>query len=499
MSETSTIEKFLARLEVDDRDDLPLIMSDEFASLSLPWRVSGYGPRPVDHIVRDLLFGSLGRDYRAKLYNRLRREPPAWIAAAARPAAEVEIDAPPSHLINHLILRLIHARHLAQLILGDGDGDDEIEGERLGLIRALDSCPPVGFLFAGVDGGQAPWRATCWRSRACPWCHCRRVVRLYRRLIAGLCDPDRAGRKLLVMAKVRVVDDAPDGVESECLTRERVEWVLSAWRPGLRWYGEYLGMAGGLVGYQVGPVRLEDGRRSFCHELSLLGEVDCDAAGTWSGEKHKRFRGRAGFRTPSGWQPALTDRRGGGGRVPIEVTAMRMADRKALRWLLAGSPAHRRWGDPARATIERNVAARTHHGAVRVRKAQGVDGALALQPTFLFTAEQFWSHLEATHNRKLYAMFGSWAAIKEVWADDESGRFWAAALPSGGGRDAAEILGLCEEARPLYEEMSRALGRPPGRVAFGRALEEIGRGQSRRRVVEMLWWYRNPPAPLVDD
>jgi hypothetical protein len=68
LPETSNIENFLSLLGVGDRDSLPLIMSDEFASLTSSWRVARCGRRGVDHVGRDLLFGSLGRDYRARLY-----------------------------------------------------------------------------------------------------------------------------------------------------------------------------------------------------------------------------------------------------------------------------------------------------------------------------------------------------------------------------------------------------------------------------------------------
>ena len=59
------------------------------------------------------------------------------------------------------------------------------------------------------------------------------------------------------------------------------------------------------------------------------------------------------------------------------------------------------WGDPGFARVERNEAAVTHGGSWAVRKALGVDGVLALQPTFLLPPAQFWGYAAALRGRRL--------------------------------------------------------------------------------------------------
>jgi hypothetical protein len=247
-----------------------------------------------------------------------------------------------------------------------------------------------------------------------------------------------------------------------------------------------------------------EGRRTFRHEISLLGEVACEAGGAWDRARFDRLMELTGCAAPPDRQPLLADAETGAG-VPVEVTMMRMADGKALRWLLAGSAGHRMWGDEARVTIERNEAARSHEGSYAVRKSLGVDGALALQPTFLYTPRQFWSYLGATKGRHLVAPFGSWRAV--------AGRSWSgpAAPPTSRRRGdalrdvnrarqeaaAGALADLLPAARPLYESLARELGRPPGRLVFERALVAARVAATRRQVVGLIAALRSPvAAPL---
>jgi hypothetical protein len=120
-------------------------------------------------------------------------------------------------------------------------------------------------------------------------------------------------------------------------------------------FARQLGVVGGLHCYETGPSLLDDGRLSFRHDLSILGEVTFERSGGWDREAFEQFKCTAGFKAAD-QQPVLVDESTGlrAVPVPVEVTAMRMADRKALRWLLAGSMAHRMWGDPSQVRITRN-------------------------------------------------------------------------------------------------------------------------------------------------
>src|SRR5262245_30108282 len=94
MAEEMGIQTFMSSLEDGGVDGVPPIEEWPFVRLLAGWRVVGQGNRPVDHIGRDLLYGSLGRDYRVGQYHRLRREPPEWVADAYRRALKRGVEIP---------------------------------------------------------------------------------------------------------------------------------------------------------------------------------------------------------------------------------------------------------------------------------------------------------------------------------------------------------------------------------------------------------------------
>jgi RNA polymerase sigma factor (sigma-70 family) len=302
------------------------------------WRAAAYGRRPVDHVGRDLLFGSLGRDHRARSFRRLCRDPPDWVREAvdlARGAGG--LVAPAGTLVRHLVLRSLRERHLAQLLLANRG---YLRQRHHDLLNALYACRPVGLLLEWAGPADRAHDFRCGRARACPWCLARKVVALYRRLRAGPCDPARAGEATLVLVKARVDDDVVvDGDGPEILTPGRVERVLDAWRPWLLDYARRLGMVGGLTYHQVGPGLARAGGnllRGFRHEVGVLGEVACRL-------DDERLRRLAGFDAMTYEQALGTELDEHGQILQLEVTAMPMATRSAARWLLAGSPAYWRY------------------------------------------------------------------------------------------------------------------------------------------------------------
>jgi hypothetical protein len=492
VAETSRLMDFLHAFTEHTVYQLPRLEDDEFRYLMAPWRIAAYGRRPVDYIARDLLFGSLGRDYRARVFNRLRSDLPEWIKVVSRRSdSESESGQSPKMMYSHFLLRAIHTRHLAELALRS---EGERKSEELQKIRLLDACCPMGLLYDwnGAEV-QNPFRP-CRLARACPWCHCRKVVRLYRELLAGPCDPAKAGNKILIMVKVRIDEEPEEQVDSEVLTRNQVCRTIKVWQPKLEKFGTRLGLSGGLVGHQVGPVLLPDNRRSFRHEFSLLGEVDHTRNGEWSAEAYDRFRHVAGFAAPEDHQPLLAKSLDWGPTFGLEVTIMRMADPNALRWLLAGSAAHRKRGDSAFVRIERNTAALTYDGSLHVRRTIGVDGALALQPTFLFTAKQFWSQLEALRGSRMYRRFGSW-----IGSEGDEARLGALNRLNGDRRRLADedVERLAAETRPIFDALTATLGRVPGRSVFAKELQRLGHELPRRRVVALLKTLDTRPAKVA--
>lgn len=292
------------------------------------------------------------------------------------------------------------------------------------------------------------------------------------------------------MAKIRV-EDGPG-----MLTPERVEQILGRWKPELLRFGYRLGMIGGLVGHQVGPFLAggSGGVHAFRHDISLLGEVPCLAGGRWSQAAFDRLANLAGFGERARARPLLHGDRAGES-LPVEVTAMQMDTRLALRWLLAGSDGHPMWGDPAKVIIGRNEAATRHGGNPATRKALGVDGALALQPTFLFDLDQFLGVRASLRRRHLHSEFGRWEGATVPDGDGAGMPPGPKGAPGDGLRAlnrrrqeeaADEVARLLPLAGAVHRELAAELGRRPGRELFARRLAEVSPGISRRRVVDLL-------------
>jgi hypothetical protein len=151
------------------------------------------------------------------------------------------------------------------------------------------------------------------------------------------------------------------------------------------------------------------------------------------------------------------------------------------------------WGDGDRVTIERNEAARTHEGNPATRKRVGVDGALALQPSFLYGFDQFFGSLAATSGRHLVAEFGTWNGA--TLEDDVVRRQAAGPGPGEGLRQlnrrrqqdaTVEVEGLLPLARRSFDELTIENGRPPGRLLLGRRMAEAGSDVPVRRLVALI-------------
>jgi hypothetical protein len=131
----------------------------------------------VDHIGRDVIFGSLDRDHRLRWYHELRREPPDWLVCEARRIfRNLEYTVSPKLVVKHLLLQALHYRHLAILAETTQEWSQAQRALWTGLVR----CRPVGLLMEWAGRAARPHDHPCWRNRVCPWCHSRKVVKLYR-------------------------------------------------------------------------------------------------------------------------------------------------------------------------------------------------------------------------------------------------------------------------------------------------------------------------------
>ena len=279
---------------------MPTLDPEELAiDAVLQWTVQTLGERPIDHLVRDNLIGSMLRDPRAKRLQALWRNPPDWMLES------VEHLPPRMHAQSLQLAGLQYLHQLqhssvaaildSELLLADHDLQNEICAAT-GRIR---QCPPVGALFEAAPGSKAETAKPCKRASLCPWCHARRVADLYRRLAPRL-QAANAGQpeRWLLQARVEVdqgllrgdgltywashvrrrkpiradhIADKGDLVWLACL-----RYCHEELKPQLRDFAGLLRASGGLLTYQLGPYKNDDGELSFCHRMGLLAEVEFD-------------------------------------------------------------------------------------------------------------------------------------------------------------------------------------------------------------------------------
>ena len=199
--------------------------------------ISAMGRRPKDHMDRDLLLASLLRDRRLRMFRKQCLTLPAWA-----PAVPENIPANFQHRAQALIMLGCTHQHLIERMRASIDlAADPCKAEQ--ILKAMEACPPRGALFSRTDLDTAH---PCGYARLCPWCHARSVQRLYGRLLAGPCMPERSAGKHLIVLKTR----ADGGAE---LDAPEVRDVRNDYRYRLRCVAHKLGIEGGVILHQVTP------------------------------------------------------------------------------------------------------------------------------------------------------------------------------------------------------------------------------------------------------
>ena len=366
------------------------------------WHICAVGRRPSDFLARDCLFGSMFRDYRVRWFHRYMQRPEQWMEELV------------SHLpknsrrqaLQYVVLHYLHKLHLTRLMetVEKQFGEDNEEMKRL---SRLWQCPPYTVLVARKDGAPVPH--CCGLFHLCPWCFARKVAELNKCIRKGVLT-DTAG-KYLVLAKTTFAE--PFFGLNERYLREDLYSIGSGRDAGWvrDWYGRYYGLdcerahetrnhlalvirestdgtfgylTDGLLTHQMGSEQDSNGRRTYLHDIGIIGVADADNL-AW-------FRQDPGVVVSDTGNAIETRWRVEDGLI-MHGLVIPADHPSALRTVLAGTG----WSYKT-----------TNFGLDETEQNEGVAGALSWQPTFLLDDQVWFGCAEATRRQHLYRAFGSW-------------------------------------------------------------------------------------------
>jgi hypothetical protein len=368
-------------------------------------------------------------------------------------------------------------------------------------VEAALELPPYGVEVVHARHGGRP-APGCNLARLCPWCHARKVARLYETLSRGPLRRREVlylffGKGVPFAERWRGVDGSYAAADWQDYQgglvrghwgryfgrdRERLAHTRRVLVELLLGLAGELGLGDGLWTHQLGSAQLESGHRTFLHDLALIAEVDAATIDRMPRDSEGRgfWGGLNGAALPAAdaalevfWLP-----------LPLDRPA-------ALRVALAGSSVKY-----AASGLE------LPEGLLGTQEGQrtGIPGALSWQPTFLFDDRMWFAYAEAVRSVPLYQPFGTWrrsmaaaAADLRSSADRKFGkaqarRFARARQQRGNrrrGREIrdrrAELLRVAREVWPqVMAEASSGRGRPGHRMRLVELLNERGLTPSQR-------------------
>jgi len=421
------------------------------------------GNRPQDHRDRDLLLGSLLRDHRTRLSRHYSHDLPDWAPTLPK-GWPCEFRLQGQQLI---VLGSMQERLLDRLRNSIALADDEEQAVK--MLDAMEDCMPIGALFERRDTNDSGRH--CGYSKLCPWCHARSVENLYRRLVEGRCAAANLAGKTLILARMDLRDVVCQG--GSVLDRSQVLYERNRYRETARSIADELGIDGGIVFYQFGPIRTYGPRariiaETFAPTITMIGEsrslTDSDL------EEIAEF---------APYWLAL----------PADAP-------QSLRYLLFGTS----YKFPMKRIAGLKASGKwfTKHG---------IPGAASLQPWFLFNETQAWSYLAATAGTRLYDTFGTWrkngrAVVKAVTEDREGERVSREQAFRNENNDRRydagnRRAGLMPKAEMVFRKLKSEMGRNPGSTALRAALAVAGHAisdrDSRWLVKQMPLCYEGEP------
>ncbi|MHB1035006.1 MAG: hypothetical protein ACYC35_15270 [Pirellulales bacterium] len=459
---------------------------------AMSWTITAIGKRPVDHMVRDLLFGSLIRDPRGFMFRQRSLKPDSWITTALEESLG-HLDPAGIQLIS---LASLHYEHLANA----RTSDEPFSPKLIEVLRRARRCWPMGAQVEPPPNSEHTPRDVCQNAHVCPWCHARTLVAIHKALTNG---PLRTldDRKLLVGARYTVpgsrLDElklsawlgyAPVAKKMNCGSEPAIPLTLAVRyanleiKAQLRRQAEHAGIHNGLVTHQLGPHLDADKSPGFRHQIGFLGEVN--------------------FKTPEALEAYAAD---------IDRSIL-----KPLRIHVMGEPVFGQWlaipADTQQAlrlllfgssNTYSAKAATSVYGAAFDSLRDGIPGALSLEPTYLYTPAQLHAHLLATQGVHLYTPFGTWreaigdrrrqpACRPEFRGGRPAPQPPLPAVAAGSRRtngEAAFAL-LLQTARPLWPTVVQRVAGKPGRPAYRHelttAMRDAGHVLSKRKAESLL-------------
>ena len=361
-------------------------------------------------MARDCLFGSLFRDQRVPWFRRYVKKPSPWMESIV---GHLPDKADRAQALRYVALHFLHKLHLARLMsfLGGADARDKEVDPRVGkTLRRLWNCTPysVEVERVGRPGRPSPG---CNLARLCPWCHARKVTQLYKVLSKG-----PLGRRevlYLFLGKGTPFEERMSGVDG---TYRQEDWHDYAHGGRVRGYrGRYfgrdrdrlthtrrvlvdclmtqvdeIGIGAGMWTHQLGSAQLDNGQRTFLHDLAVIAEVDDETIDRMQMDDEGKVAWGGKERT------ALPDI-----DAALEVLWLPLPvnNPAALRVALAGSS--------VRYAVSKLNLPSEWFGAEDGSRS-GIRGALSWQPTISFDDQMWFAYAEAVKNQPFYHPFGTW-------------------------------------------------------------------------------------------
>lgn len=347
-------------------------------------------------MTRDVLHGSLMRDYRLPLFRRMAKRPPRWINRMASDTRNR------SAFVRHLLVHYFHVRHLIQIC----KYLDEYDSDKAASVAKCLKCWPSGIRVYPPDD-LCP--RICRRPRICPWCFARYSLDLFYSILKGPLHDAHEGQKAIILSRWRVegpyMDQADLAGEIQQIRDDIIPRVI---RPA----AEQVRIRGGIIVHQIGPyLNTYDPERKFSgfrHDLAVLGELPVEEIKSGrvfdltrvDDRQRPRDLLRNGIRIPGiyGFKSPIF-----GFRSMFPRWTLAFGDpRLALRCLLLGSSQSYR-SKTQKLRLWMNAENENFDC-----EDWGINGALSFPPTFLFSARQWCEYEEATFRLPTYQTFGSW-------------------------------------------------------------------------------------------